>query len=520
MNLQELINAQRALTDAARAENRSLTADEQRQFDEYQRQIDAILNGAGNPAQEGAQGQGERGHGAGPQEGANGANPQGNATREAALQERQRINEITELCRNFNIDSQHMRQYIDQGMSLDQVRAAVLEQLRGNGAPISIHMGETGAEKRAAAISDALIMRSGMHLEHPAQGAEDFRGASLRQIAASCLGSENKNTDYSLMDASRLFDEVTKRSYLTPESSFPSILDQTIEKAYVEGWRTAPVTFDQFVTIGTLSDFKKSNNRYVAGAFGDFLEVKEGGELKHFVPEDEKLPTRQLKTYGRQFTLSRQAFIDDDIGLITRLPAQAAAAARRTQNKQVFQVLVNNPKIYDGTALFGSNHKNLLKIGTGVTREAVEAMILALGGHKTKDGDAILIRPAVIVVPLGYKFDMYTLFNSATIDNAGTVNPLLQYRDSIKIAEDATLNALVKDGDPIPWFMFGDQSDSAAIEVDYLNGQQLPNVRRMEVSGQLGFVWDFYLDWGVDVQDFRGVVKNPGVKVESPLALA
>ena len=181
---------------------------------------------------------------------------------------------------------------------------------------------------------------------------------------------------------------------------------------------------------------------------------------------------------------------------------------------------MNNPAIYDGAKLFGTAHKNMIKTGTGVTRDAVETMILALGNHQTKDGDAILIRPAVIAVPLGYKFDMYTLFQSETIDNAGTKNPLLQYASSIDVVEDATLNSLVGSGKAVPWFMFGDKNDAAAIQVDYLNGQQTPQIRRMEVAGRLGFVWDVYLDWGISVQDFRGVVENPGVAVKSPLELA
>lgn len=508
MGLEQLIAEQQQLVSAARAAGRDLNAEEQARFNELQRQIDEIRaqqrEAAAPAAPAAAQAAGEPA-------------PDPEAERSAgATAERQRIREITTLCRDFNIDPQA---YIDGGQDLAAVRAAVLEQLRQNSAPVGARTGDSGEDRKRAAVSDALLMRSGIRIEHPAEGAADFAGASLRNIAASCLSEADNTKNWFLMDASRLFEEVCQRQYLTPVASFPAILDQTIQKAYVDGHKTAPVTFDRFTSRGVLTDFKKATNRYQAGAFGEFLEVPEGGELKHFVPQDEKLPQRQLKTYGRQFTMSRQAFIDDDIGMITRLPRQAAAAARRTQNKQVYKILVDNKKIYDGANLFCSAHKNLLGQGTGMTREAVYTMIMALGGHKTKDGDAILIRPATIVVPLGYKFDMYTLFNSQTIDAAGTVNPLYQYRDQIEVVEDATLNALVTSG-AIPWFMFGDRADCETIAVDYLNGQDIPNVRRMEVAGQLGFIWDFYLDWGISVQDYRGVVKNPGIEVSMPIPLA
>ena len=47
----------------------------------------------------------------------------------------------------------------------------------------------------------------------------------------------------------------------------------------------------------------------------------------------------------------------------------------------------------------------------------------------------------------------------------------------------------------------------------YLIVQETPTIRRMETPGQLGYVWDIWLDWGVTVVDYRGAVKNPGDKI-------
>jgi hypothetical protein len=48
------------------------------------------------------------------------------------------------------------------------------------------------------------------------------------------------------------------------------------------------------------------------------------------------------------------------------------------------------------------------------------------------------------------------------------------------------------------------------IQVDYLNGVELPTIRRMEYPGQLGFIWDIYLDWGVTTLEPKAAVKNEG----------
>ena len=248
--------------------------------------------------------------------------------------------------------------------------------------------------------------------------------------------------------------------------------------------------------------------------------MPEGGELKGDKPTDAKLPTRQIRTYGKQFTLSRQAFINDDIDLVTRIPARHAAAARRTINTQCYRILLNNPNIYDGTPLFSAAHKNLLKTGTGITQEAVQAMIMALSTQKDEFDQPIIVRPGKIIVPAGLTFDIYTLFNSPTIHTEGNtqaVNPLYAYKD-MQIVEDPTINALCGGfGNVMPWFMTANSADTAFIEVDYLNGQEVPTIRRMETPSQLGFVWDIYLDWGINVMDFRGAIKNPGKIINSPL---
>ena len=73
-----------------------------------------------------------------------------------------------------------------------------------------------------------------------------------------------------------------------------------------------------------------------------------------------------------------------------------------------------------------------------------------------------------------------------------------------------------EDLSPSDW----EYADKMVVEaIDYLNGQEIPNIRRMEAPGQLGFIWDIYLDWGISVMDYRGAVKNPGIKVDTKLKL-
>lgn len=497
---------QQEILNTAKQEKRDLTAEEQAEFDSLQREIDDLTREI--EAEEKEQEQEQGGEPA----------PPDNTRQlvdEALQAERQRVAGITTMCRGLGIDPD---KFITEGKSLDETRAAVLEHLMKNGAPLGgrITVGESGEDEFRRDAADGLVMRGGLTPEGAGNGARQFAAMSFRDMAIECLERDGV-TGARRMSSDELFSTVMQRQYLTPTAAFPAILDNAIEKAYVAGHKQVPVTFDKWTKKGTLPDFKTHDNNYLAGPIGDFVEVPEGGELKHDKPVDAKLPTRKLKTYGKQFTLTRQAFINDDIGLVTSLPARHAAAARRTINRQCYEILMKNPKIYDGKVLFSADHKNLLKTGTGITKEAVQAMIMAISTQKDQFDQAITIRPAMLVLPVGMGFDLFTLFNSPTIqttDNTQAVNPL--YRYGLQQVEDPEINRLAEDG-AAPWFLLGSTEDTAFIEVDYLNGQEVPNIRRSETVGQLGFVWDIYLDWGIQVMDYRGAVKNPGIKIENTL---
>lgn len=524
---QQKIARQQAILDTAKAQHRSLSDQEKQEFDSLQREIDQLTVEIEAEEREVEQ---DLSAGAAPEKETKAEKSIPGTGTEADLdegqirqQERARVSEITSLCREFGMDDQ-MQGFINEGKTVEDVRAAVIDQMRRSGAPIGGRViVETDAQdKFRAAAADALILRGGVQLENPAAGARDMRGMSLKDLAVECLEAAGES-GVRRKSADELFTLV-QRQFFNPTAAFPTIMDNAINKAYVEGHKTAPVTFDRWTKRGALNDFKTHDNNYLSGPAGELLEVPEGGELKHDVWTDAKRPTRKLKTYGKQFTMSRQAFINDDVGLITLMPAKYAASARKTQNKQCYQKLIGTEAIYDGHPLFGKEHKNLLAKGTGITREAVQGMVMALTNQKDEFGGVCLIRPAYLIVPSGYKFDMYTLFYSPTIntsDNTQAVNPLYQYRESIEVIEDPTINALCGGfGKVMPWWLVGAKEDTDFIEVDYLNGQDVPNIRRSEAPGTLGFVWDIYLDWSVNVMDFRGAIKNPGVAVNIPVELA
>lgn len=514
--LKQLIARQKALTDLAKSKNRALTDEENAKFDELQALIDDIResldakdDGAGDGAGEG---EGDT-KSADDDEDDNKDGEGEKSVQKAMMAERSRITSINSLCREFGFEDE-APDYISKGASVASVRKSILEGLKkSNGAHTTgIHITEGEADKFIKAAGDALVLRSGVQAKKVADGASDLRSMSLRSLAIECLSrfhGENINK-LNRESSDSLFSKL-ERDFANPTSAFSSILDNAINKTIVELYAAVPTTFEKITTVGTLTDFKESkDHEYLVGGAGELLLVPENGELKADKPQDQLLPKRKLDTYGRQFTMTRQAFINDDIGFISKVPGLYAQKAKKTIDKQVYQMLFNNSTIFDGKTLFHNDHKNLIATGSKPTQASIQEIITAMQKQTDPFGDAIYMTPKAIVVPVGYGFDLKVIFHSAQVTGSSNndVNPL--YNSNIEIVESPVLNVLAG-SNACPWFMIADPTSAKGIQVDYLNGQTSPTIRRSEKPGTLGFVWDIYMDWGITAVDYRGIAKNPGV---------
>lgn len=498
------IAAQQALVNGAQAAGRELTAEESAQFETLQREIDALTLEI--EAEERQQTEGQQRQQSTQETPAAGQNE----AERAVAAERARVQTITDLCREFGTDS---AEHIREGHTVDQVRAAILDSMRKQSAPANVQLTRDEGDTFRQRATDALMMRAGVPVQNPTEGAEQLRSMSLRDLAIECLSREGRSANSLLrLSSDELYAEVSRQFY-NPTAAFPAILDNTIRKSIVQLYNQVPTTFQAITTKGTLKDFKETaDHEYVIGGVGDFVKVPENGEIKPDKPKTGLLPTRKLDTYGKQFSMTRQAFINDDIGFLTEVPGLYATAAKKTIDRQVYSLLYSNGKIFDGKTLFHNDHKNVVASGTKPTQAAIQEMILTMQKQVDQFGEAIYVTPRTIVVPVGYEFDLSVILHSTQVtgSNNNDINPLYNY--PLQIVQSPVLNALAGTN-ACPWFIFADPSSVRGIQVDYLNGQETPTVRRMEVPGTLGFVWDIYLDWGISVRDFRGIIKNPGAAV-------
>lgn len=485
--LRALLQKQEAIVKAAKAAGRDLTEEEQKEFDALQVKIDEVKAEADAKEKEKA------------------------ARDEAVREERERTAGITSLCRSFGMDP---TEFISSGKSMDEVRAAVLAELAKDKAPIGNRRLEvTGDEEDKFRNAAVLGLRQRMGYDSKEQRSP-YAGTELKDLAVECMEHDGASAE-SLrhMSKDELFQHLCNdRAYMNPSAAFPAIMDATVNKTIVDAYQLVPTTFDIWTTKGSLSDFKSENvHQWEVGGISDFERVGENGEIKADAPQNKMRPTRKLDSYGKSFSLTREAFINDDIGLLSKTLTEYSAAAKRTIDNQVYNILISNGKYADGTPIFDKKHGNLAATGAKPGQAGLQDALLQMGVQKDDFGQAIRVIPKYVLVGNANQFDVYTALHSTQVTGSANndVNPL--YGMALEPIIVPQLDAAASAG-ATPWFVVADPMSAKSIEVDYLNGAETPQVRRMEKPGVLGFHWDVYMDWGITALDFRGIFKNGGAK--------
>ena len=426
------------------------------------------------------------------------AAPDESGVQQAAMRgERQRTSEISAICRDFGVDS---TEYIQNGTSIEDVRAAVLEKVRAEKVPSNTGVTRDETEKIRTAASDAICLRGGIAIAQPAVGARDMRGMSLRDLAIDCCIRAG------ITNAHRLTDDALLREAMSPGSIFSGIVSDSAGKSMATAYSVASTTYQIWTRPGSLKDFKAAT-AYRISEGGDLEKVGQNGEFKFDEVSDEGV-SRALATYGKEWGFTRQAFINDDLDMLTKIPQAYARSARRGINKLVYSMVSDNPAIYDGKTLFHADHGNLGTAGALGTATASEARKLMRKQKNLRGKETLNIPAKFLLVSPEDETNAYKLINSESDPSAahsGVANP---FRNSLTPVVDAELP---DSGATTPYYFAADPADCDTIEVAYLNGNDMPTIESAVLFDYLGMKFRIFIDYGVTVLDFRGLVKNAGV---------
>lgn len=457
------------------------------------------------------------------------AGPSTEETRAAAKkEERERALAIRKMVRTAKLEDAVAEDMIGRGIELDAARAEVLDKMAGpqDAAPTSsqVRVGVDARDKWARGVGAWLIQRAGMtDLVRLAQKAKpdspafrdlaldpgEFRGMSLFDLARQSLdraGISIRGKD-KLEVAGLAMRDITG---VQTTSDFAVALENVLNKVLLAAYTITPDTWRQFCSVGSVVDFRP-HPRYRSAFMSRLTVVPEGGEFTNKNIPDTVKETQIATTKGNIISLSRQAIVNDDMSVFSRVAQQIGRAVALSIEMDVYDLLALNaglgPLMNDGNTLFHASHLN---IGTGAALSvaSLDADRVVLASQKDPSGNDFLdLRPSVLLIAIGLG-GQARVINQSQYDTDIVANKFLVPNKVIglfdSIVDTPRLTGTRR-------YLFADPALMPTIEVAFLEGVQEPFMEMQQGWRIDGTEWKVRLDYGVAAIEFRGAETNAGV---------
>jgi len=382
-----------------------------------------------------------------------------------------------------------------EGLSVGEaMRRFGVDRVAATRKPLRISVGDDlNRGSLTDAVADAICLRSNPKCKfYDAEGnerkahprAEQFRRLPLYRLAQNFLAANglpvNTMTEREIRRAAWDLRGLDGRP-LTPmgahsTSDFPSVLgmamNRSLQREYIE---YAP-QWPKYCRKATAKDFREIH-RTNADPFPNLAVVEEGGEYTYGSFGDRREVYRVVK-YGKKFSLTWEAIVNDDLDAFSRIPRNLMSAARRLEDSLPIAVLTTNAAMGDGIPLFDAAHGNIATstADKGVPTVArLNAMRLAMRLQSV--GDAILnIEPAALIVPAALEGISEQILTSENDPSASVPNVKNIWQGKLELVVSPLLDAT----SPTAWYAAADPGQYDGIEVCFLEGYEAPTLEQVE----------------------------------------
>lgn len=420
-----------------------------------------------------------------------GGNEMGNQDNEMLAKgiaaERERSAAINALCDKHGIDNEMRSKWIADGVTIEEARAAALDIIAKRSQPKpNVIVGDDNALEMRHVYADAVKLRAGFKVDKPMDGADRLRHMTMRDMARDMLARQGESKVYELDDG-----ELFKRAMTT--GAMPTLLSDVTVFSMKEGYAKANTTYQAWAHIGSLPDFREARIVEV-GTEGAPKLIPENGEFTDATMKESKESVR-LQTYGRSYSYTRQAFINDDASVLTTIPLALARKMAAYINAEAYKALA-------GATFNSANTGTAAAISVESLGDAMEKMRTA----KDSSGELLRIIPRKLIVPVALTVQASQLMRSAADPNgahSGVNNP---FAGAFEVISDPELDAISRTA----WYLAADPVYGYGVQVNFLNGNQTPILEASTQFDTLGWKYRMYHDFGVKALSTVGIVKNAG----------
>lgn len=365
---------------------------------------------------------------------------------------------------------------------------------RDSGTLIDTRIGSHGHanDNRAEAIGEALFAR--LRPAHQlSQQARQFAGLSVPEIARTLLAERQSVQGLSA-------SEVVVRSLggLHSAGDFSLALQDFTRRVLADGY-TAPASgIKQIASQSTAKDFRAKSTVKLSG-FSAIEKVNEHGEFKRGTFE-EGSESYRIFTYGKIFSITRQSLVNDDLSAFAKTAQRMGQSSLEFEAQSLADLLMSNPTMEDGTALFHASHKNL-GTAAALSVDSLSAARLAMRHQTGLAGELISVTPSYLLVPAQLETQAEKVLAEIAASKTSDVNP---FAGKLELVVEPRLKSATG------WYVAASPNQETGIEYSYLEGAPGP-----QIDSRVGFDVDgmetrVRLDFGAGVLSHVPLYYNPG----------
>ena len=422
---------------------------------------------------------------------------------------------------------------IDSGVSVADANERILRKmanqpLGGTGSGSSVRVTESEQDKFMEQATAGLIQRcfQGQIKTQKApdvQGSEHFRNLGLYRLAEACVRRMGVNPErYHKSDVARIamghpgtmerLKVQRSNDVYHTSGSFANLLLDAASKTLTASYVEAPYTWDQWVRQAQSVDDFKSINRISLGESPNLEVVPEGKEYPEGKVVDQR-KSYKIEKYGKEFTITWETVINDDLDALSRIPAMHGAAARRTQEKAIYDVFLSNPTMPDGVALFSASHAsgtNLSGSAAAPSKTTLDKAFEVMGKQKGLNSDVFLgLTPSVLLVPLAYAGTALELVNStASIENEKNSGVANLYGRGGARQLKVVATPYLDSNSATNWYAIADNSLIDTVEITFLSGEESPVLESDWNMRNDSYVYKVRQSFAAAVIEHRGIFAN------------
>jgi hypothetical protein len=404
-----------------------------------------------------------------------------------------------------NLDTDWVAEQREAGVTLGQARAAAIDALaerQNRTMPRTIshyadeHVGGVGPDlrdpaTRSAAMGEALAVRA-MPDVQLSPAARQFVGLTLPELARESL--RWSGVDVRGMSSGQAVTRALGGLHST--SDFANALASAAFAVLRKAYENAPSGLKPLARRMELSDFRARSVVGLSG-FSALEKVNEHGEFKRGTIHDSG-ESIKLESFGRIFGVTRQVIVNDDLGWLTDLPKKLAVAAAQFEAQKLANLLMSNPVMGDGKALFHADHGNLAPAGAAPSETALSAARLAMRTQRDEAQQLLGLAPRFLVVGPELETDAEKLMAAITPAATDDAQPI-----RLGVVIEPRLSGKA-------WYVAADPAVVDGLAYAHLQSEPGPQIEHRVGFDVDGVEFRVRLDFGAAFLDWRPWFRNPG----------